>query len=312
MDEPRHPELLGIGAFPAEQHGVVQVGARLNGRVLEVGAGTGRATLPLVRGGARVEVVEPSKDMLRILASRLEPEGLRSQCDLRQATFENVDSAQTYDLIIAAKSFHWADPATRWPRFTSLHRTDGRAYLSWNGWHLAPRAHDVDAVRALYTDCGHGLQPDLEDHRADVSWAESEIEAEPALGLVDARTYEWPWRLPVENFLALLMTTSQYSVTAAGLCEPLLDSLRELLGHQVTSTERRAFCKSPPPTRSPAPQRGGADPSADERAHRTNAAPRQFRTSFFAARADTAATAVSRSEGRRRRAPAEAGSGSCQ
>ncbi|HET7659881.1 MAG TPA: hypothetical protein VFK66_05775 [Oryzihumus sp.] len=38
-------------------------GARLDGRVLEVGAGTGRATLPLVRGGAMVEVVEPSKDL---------------------------------------------------------------------------------------------------------------------------------------------------------------------------------------------------------------------------------------------------------
>ena len=181
-----------------------------------------------------VEVVEPSKDMLRILAFRLEQEALSGQCDLRQATFEDVDSAQTYDVIIAAQSFHWPDPATRWPRLTSLLRTDGRAYLFWNGWHLAPQAHDVDAVRALYTDSGHGLQPDVEDHRADVSWAESEIEAEPALGLVEARTYEWPWRLPVENYLGLLMTTSQYSVTAAGVREPLLESLRELLGDQVT------------------------------------------------------------------------------
>ena len=206
----------------------------MNGRVLEVGAGTGRATLPLVRRGAKIDVVEPSKDMLGILAGRLQGEALSDQCDLRQATFEDVDSAQIFDMVIAAQSFHWADPATRWRRLSSLLRRDGRAYLFWNGWHLAPQAHDVDAVLTLYVGCGHGLLPDLEDHRSDVSWAESEIEAEPALGLVDARTYEWPWRLPVDDYLALLNTTSQYSVAAAGVREPLLTSLRELLGDQVT------------------------------------------------------------------------------
>lgn len=208
-------------------------GARINGRVLEVGAGTGRATLPLVRRGAKIEVVEPAEDMLRILAGRLQTEGLDNRCDLRQAAFEDVDPAQAYDVIIAAQSFHWADPATRWPRLASLLRTDGRAYLFWNGWHLHRRAHHVDAVRALYADSGHGLQPDLEDHRSDASWAESEIEAEPALGLVAARTYQWPWRLPVDDYLALLNTTSQYSVAAPGVRQPLLNALRELLGDQV-------------------------------------------------------------------------------
>ncbi|MFT4081350.1 MAG: methyltransferase domain-containing protein [Nocardioides sp.] len=46
-------------------------GARLDGRVLDVGAGTGRATLPLVRRGARVEVVEPSREMLEVLGDRV-------------------------------------------------------------------------------------------------------------------------------------------------------------------------------------------------------------------------------------------------
>ena len=209
-------------------------GTRMNGRVLEVGAGTGRATLPLVRSGAQVEVVEPSEDMLGILTGRLQSAALSGQCDLRQATFEDVGPDQVYDVVIAAQSFHWADPASRWPRLASLLRTGGRAFLFWNGWHLAPQVHDVDAVLALYAHGGHGLQPDVDDHRSDVTWAESEIEAEPALAVVDARTYQWPWRLPVDDYLALLNTTSQYSVTEAAVREPLLKSLSELLGDLVT------------------------------------------------------------------------------
>ncbi|WP_152186616.1 class I SAM-dependent methyltransferase, partial [Segeticoccus rhizosphaerae] len=42
-----------------------EAGDLLRRPVLEVGAGTGRATLPLVRRGARVVAVEPSADMLR-------------------------------------------------------------------------------------------------------------------------------------------------------------------------------------------------------------------------------------------------------
>lgn len=209
-------------------------GSRMSGRVLEVGAGTGRATLPLVRRGAKVEVVEPSEDMLGILAERLQAEALSGQCDLRQATFEDVDPAQVYDVVIAAQSFHWADPTSRWPRLSSLLRTDGRAFLFWNGWHLAPQAHDVDAVLTLYADDGRGLEPDVDDHRSDVNWAESEIEAEPTLALVDARTYQWPWRLPIDDYLALLNTTSQYSIMEAGVRESLLKSLSELLGGFVT------------------------------------------------------------------------------
>ena len=56
-------------------------GSRMAGRVLEIGAGTGRATLPLVRRGAKIEVVEPSKDMLDILAGRLAAEKIgRASC----------------------------------------------------------------------------------------------------------------------------------------------------------------------------------------------------------------------------------------
>lgn len=222
--------------FPPELFDDVcaSAGPRLQGRVLEIGAGTGRATLPLVRRGATIEVVEPSTEMLRILGARLEAEGLSPTCVLRQATFEDVDPGSTYAVVAAAQSFHWTDPATRWSRLASLIRAGGRAYLFWNGWHLASPAHDLDAVRLLYATHGGGLQPDLEDHRADGRWAEREIEAEPALKLVESRAYAWPWQLNVEDYLGLLMTTSQYAVAQAGIRDPLLGALRELLGDLVT------------------------------------------------------------------------------
>ncbi len=86
-----------------------RAGGRMAGRILEIGAGTGRATLPLARRGAGITVIEPSADMLRVLGGHLQAEALADHVTLRQATFEDVDPAAGYDVVVAAKSFHWTD-----------------------------------------------------------------------------------------------------------------------------------------------------------------------------------------------------------
>lgn len=162
-------------AFPGELFDDIRAaaGARLKRRVLKVDAGTGRATLPLVRAGVTLDVVEPSADMLTVLAARLSADRSADRCRLRQTTFEDVDPLETYDVVVAAQSFHWADPATRWSRLSSLIRDDGTAFMFWNHWHLDPNEHDTAAVRALYEEHGGDLEPDLDDHRPPNSWFES-------------------------------------------------------------------------------------------------------------------------------------------
>lgn len=207
-----------------------RAGRRLAGRILEIGAGTGLATRPLARRGAAIEVVEPSADMLRVLGERLRAEGLADRVTLRQATFEDVDDASRYDVVVAAQSFHWADPGTRWTRLASLLGSDGVAFLFWNGWKLDGTRHDGEAVRAVYAAHGGGLGSDLDDHRSTVGWAEREIEAHPGLALTDSERYRWDHSLPVEDYLALLSTTSQYATAPADLRDRLFGPLAAVLG----------------------------------------------------------------------------------
>jgi SAM-dependent methyltransferase len=210
-----------------------RAGHRLTGRVLEVGAGTGRATLPLVRLGASIDVVEPSADMLSVLSDRLDAEGYSDRVNLRQATFEDVDPQARYDMVVAAQSFHWTDPTMRWSRLGSLIRPDGRAFLFWNGWSLNPAVHDIAAVKRLYRSRAAGLQPDTEDHRSGPSWVESEIDAAPGIYLADTTCYDWDWRLPIQDYLGLLMTTSQYAVADPAVRRELFAALAEVLGTGV-------------------------------------------------------------------------------
>lgn len=133
-----------------------------------MGARTGRATLPLARRGVRIHVVQPSADMLRVLADRLDAEDLQGEVTLRQATFEDVSSDEgPLGVVVAAQSFHWADPRTRWRRLSELLGENGIAFLFWNGWQLDPTHHDLDAVRQAYRRDGGTLVPDIDEHRGD-------------------------------------------------------------------------------------------------------------------------------------------------
>lgn len=211
-----------------------QAGTRLQGRVLEVGAGTGRATLPLARAGVRIEAVEPSADMLNVLRQRLGAEGLTDRVGLRQAVFEDVSPSERYDVVVAAQSFHWTDAGTRWRRVASLLHPDGRAFMFWNGWHLDPATCDTAAVATVYERLGAELQPDLGDHRSTADWAEEEIGAEPGLRLVSRDLYDWPWRVAIDDYIGLLETTSQYAVAEARQRQRLFASLRDVLEPVVT------------------------------------------------------------------------------
>lgn len=207
-----------------------RAGGRMAGRILEIGAGTGRATLPLARRGAVIDAVEPSADMLRVLGERLQAEALADHVTVRQAMFEDVDPAAGYDVVVAAQSFHFADPATRWTRLASLLGSGGVAFLFWNGWHLDSTRHDAEAVRAVYAAHGHGLASDLDDHRSTTSWAELEIEADPSLTLAESMAYQWSRALSIEDYLGLLSTTSQYAIVPADTRDRLLRHLSTAIG----------------------------------------------------------------------------------
>ena len=71
------------------------------GPVLEIGAGTGDATLELAWQFDRVDAVEPSAEMLRIAARR-------TGRNIRwiHASFEEADLEGPYGLAVAAESIH--------------------------------------------------------------------------------------------------------------------------------------------------------------------------------------------------------------
>jgi SAM-dependent methyltransferase len=110
-------------------------GLRPGARVLEIGAGTGLATGPLLAAGAHVVAVEPGEGLAAILAAD-------HACDRLEITvsdFETVDLQGGFDLAVAATALHWLNPATSTAKIGGLVRPGGWLAAWWNEFGDAKR-----------------------------------------------------------------------------------------------------------------------------------------------------------------------------
>lgn len=86
-------------------------GARPGSRVLEVGCGTGRATVPLAGRGCRITAVEAGPRMAEVARRNLAGAGA---VEVVTAEFESWPLPQEpFDALVSATAFHWIDPAVR-------------------------------------------------------------------------------------------------------------------------------------------------------------------------------------------------------
>ncbi|WP_128818273.1 class I SAM-dependent methyltransferase [Streptomyces sp. S063] len=98
-------------------------GAVPGSRVLEIGCGTGQATVPLAGRGCRITAVEAGPRMAAIARRNL-AESPAAQ--VVTAEFESWPlPAEPFDVVLAATAFHWIDPAERVPRAADALRPGG-------------------------------------------------------------------------------------------------------------------------------------------------------------------------------------------
>ena len=97
--------------YPAELFTALvnEAGLAPAARLLEVGCGTGKATLPLAKRGFRITCLEPGPHLAE--AARRNLAGY--DVEVVERAFEDwaPPGAERFDLIFAATAWHWIDPA---------------------------------------------------------------------------------------------------------------------------------------------------------------------------------------------------------
>ncbi|MEM8534632.1 MAG: class I SAM-dependent methyltransferase [Chloroflexota bacterium] len=98
--------------------------------ILEIGAGTGKATLPFARRGYAMHCLEPGANLVSVLT--------RNVCEYPKVTVEPVSfegwslRENSFDLVISAQAFHWVSKEIGYMKSAQALKETGSIALFWN------------------------------------------------------------------------------------------------------------------------------------------------------------------------------------
>lgn len=102
-------------------------GLKYGGNALEIGAGTGKATIPFLNKGFHITAVEIGEKMAGYLSKKLEN---HQNFNVIVTSFEDVElKSNTFDLIYAATAFHWVNADIGCPKAYELLKENGTIAL---------------------------------------------------------------------------------------------------------------------------------------------------------------------------------------
>ena len=179
------------------------------GRILEVGAGTGQATIPLALRGFKITSLEPGPSLRRIAARKL---ASYPNVELLKISFEDwTIEKHAFDMITSASAFHWVDPNIGYKKAEAALKKGGYLAFFWNR-HPRPYTGFFDEVQQIYRD----LVPEWLDpiyKQSDEGWIEeieSRIEGTRSFDRVLIKTYSWSRVYSTEAYIKLLSTYSDH------------------------------------------------------------------------------------------------------
>jgi SAM-dependent methyltransferase len=196
---------------------------------VEIGAGTGQATRAFACRGIRVTALEPDPAMFGVLEREMVAMPVRPVL----ATFEEYDGPPA-DLVYAAASWHWTDPARRYARAADL-LVDGGTLAVFG----APVRAVDPGVQAAVDDltrssCGETASeppgPLLSDpHR----WLDRGLRESGAFTDVRHLLVHRVLALPQREYVGYLSTVSAYLQLSFEDRYELLGRITEVLPEQV-------------------------------------------------------------------------------
>jgi SAM-dependent methyltransferase len=204
-----------------------------NGTVLEVGAGTGQLTLPLVRCGLRVTALEPGPRMADLLVRKLDSFPASRVVVSR---FEDaVQEPSAFDLVASATAFHWVKPELRYTLAARLLRPGGALALVRND-HVATPANAAyyQGVRPIYErhapDLAGGLRLRQE---SEVAGFADEMDASGIFRVIAQRQFGWDRPYASAELIGLLRTYSDHRRLPHRVRAALLRDIRAFVDAQL-------------------------------------------------------------------------------
>ncbi|MBB6347490.1 class I SAM-dependent methyltransferase [Nonomuraea muscovyensis] len=219
--------------YPAELYSdlLAITGLTPPARLLEVGCGPGKATLPLARTGFRITAIELGTALAAQARHRLTA---FPDVSVITSAFEEwkPPAGARFDLVYAATAWRWVDPEVKYAKAAKLLPQGGHLAV-WNADHAFPADFDpfFTDLQKVLEEMGEGgggpwPPPPPEDRPDPIA---AEFDASGHFTVVGTRRYVWALRYTADEYIALLSTFSGHIAMKPAKNEHLFREIRRRL-----------------------------------------------------------------------------------
>ncbi|PFG43811.1 methyltransferase family protein [Isoptericola jiangsuensis] len=183
-------------------------------RVLDLAAGTGLLTRPLVDAGHDVVAVDPAPEMLAELATEL------PHVEAHQGTAESIPlDDDAVDVVVVGQAWHWFDAPRAAAEISRVLRPGGTLALCWND-----RDERIDWVRRFGL-----ILHDGDPLRARTGSRHEPPDLGPSFEPPETATFRWLHHLPTDHLRDLAGTRSYLLTLPEDEREALLERVDDLV-----------------------------------------------------------------------------------
>jgi SAM-dependent methyltransferase len=223
---------------------------RPGARLVEIGCGTGQATLPLAERGYAVTCVELGEHLAAFTRRRL---GGFPNVRVINADFETWEPDRLeFDGVVAFSSFHWIAPELRYRKAAALLRVGARLAFVSTAHVLPPDGdpffidvqQDYEAVVPDDPSTKAGAagppHPDAVGELSETVVAR-ELDASGVFGRVETRRYLWDVSYTPDEYVAVLSTYSGHLALDAETRDRLLERIHRRIEARPERTVRKTY-----------------------------------------------------------------------
>ncbi len=193
-----------------------------SGRILDIGCGSGRATILFGERGYQVVGVDMSKELVDIARER---SSHLPNISYVVGEFETVHlPREPFDLVVAGQALHWIEPKVGYKRIFDLLNESGKLAAFWN-FENPEISELVTKVRDLYIQHCPTFPLDLGSPKRYIE----KLDASGLFQPIRVSTHYWDWELTKDRYVKLARSWAWVSSLSDEDKGRFLDGLSNLL-----------------------------------------------------------------------------------
>ena len=221
-------DIISISAIPED------------GRILEIGCGTGQATIPFAKYGYSITCLEIGKRLAALAAKNCQK---YPNVHVHLESFEEWKTEMNlFDLVMSATAFHWIAPEIAYPKAAQVLKESGYIAI-FSNLHPTPYTGFFQAVQKVYRSVvpewkDPTSKPSVEDK---IKSREDYINRTGLFEKVLVKQYPWEKEYKADQYIKLLNTYSDHQCLERKRKTKLFSKIRDLINNDYGGIITRPY-----------------------------------------------------------------------